>query len=250
MKQEKNITMFNNDVKKTGKYIYSDFSRYSARVATKRQTYAILNMLKKNFSSHLTLLDCGCGDGTFTLELLNSRKINYIVGFDIAQNAIYQAKKLLPKKDRKKVLYTSCNMYDVRKKFGKKKFDVAIVRGVLHHLYNPERAIKQLSFLPYILVLEPNGYNPILKIIEKISPYHRKHEEKSYFPPTLNRWFQKNGYEIVEQKFVGIVPYFFPTFFALALHFLEPLMESIPLIHVIYAGSNVTLYKNTTLSAK
>lgn len=250
MKREKNINVFNSDIKKNGKYMYSDFSQYSARVATKRQTNAILDILEKNFSSTISLLDCGCGDGTFTLELLKSKKVKHIVGFDVAKHAVSQAKILVPKKFAKKVSYTICNMYGIKKKFEKNTFNVAVVRGVLHHLYNPEKAIKQLSFLPYVLVLEPNGYNPVLKLIEKISPYHRKHEEKSYFPPTLNMWYRECGYEVVTQRFVGIVPYFFPSSVAKILNALEPLMEQIPVIHLLYTGSNVILYKNTTFSAK
>jgi hypothetical protein len=47
--------------------------------------------------------------------------------------------------------------------------------------YQIEKAIQIIcNIADEIIVAEPNGYNPVLKIMEKVSPYHIQHEEKSY----------------------------------------------------------------------
>ncbi|MEN9446757.1 MAG: hypothetical protein RJA25_46 [Bacteroidota bacterium] len=54
-----------------------------------------------------------------------------------------------------------------------KRYDIAIIRGILHHLYQAEKAIEIIcNTAKEIIVTKPNGYNPVLKIMEKISPYH------------------------------------------------------------------------------
>ena len=91
--------------------------------------------------------------------------------------------------------------------------------------------------------MEPNGYNPLLKIIEKISPYHRFHQEKSYTPIQIRNWLKKAGYKVKSDQFVGIIPFFFPDTFTVILKKFEPLVEGIPRVrnflcgvYVVYAG--------------
>lgn len=62
------------------------------------------------------------------------------------------------------------------------KFDLVFFNGVLHHLEDPNKAIEIASkFADEMIIVEPNGYSPALKIIEKASKYHREHEEQSFF---------------------------------------------------------------------
>jgi hypothetical protein len=103
------------------------------------------------------------------------------------------------------------------------------VRGVLHHLYEPERAISRLSKIAKaIIIVEPNGYNPVLKLIERFSAYHREHEEKSYPPHRLDRWFTKFGGRVVESTYAGLVPFFCPEPLAKVLKVVEPIVERVP----------------------
>jgi len=151
---------------------------------------------------------------------------------------------MVPKKYMKLIKFRVDNIYelDFLKKEG--NYNIALVKGVLHHLYYPQKAIKNLSrYFEYILVLEPNGYNPILKVIEKTSAYHRQHEEKSYSTKTLNNWFSEEGYQVVEQYVFGTVPYFCPKWIAILLKRSEAFVEKIPVIRVVLCGSSLTLYK-------
>ena len=235
---------FDKDIKNSGQYQYTDFSKYSARVATKKQSEEIIRLLKEGFSENIKILDVGCGDGIFTFELL--RKINpkEIVAFDCAGEAIKVANNAIEEKDKKRIRFLTRSVYDAHKIFKKNSFDVIVIRGVLHHLINPKRAVKSLSCLSdNIIVLEPNGYNPILKIIENTSTYHLQRGEKSYWPPTINRWFADNGFKVKKQLFFSIVPYFCPKNIVKLLKFIEPLMEKIPFVKKFYCGTNLIFYE-------
>jgi ubiquinone/menaquinone biosynthesis C-methylase UbiE len=246
--KEKNIQQFNADIKAGGRYQYTNFDKFSAYVATKRQTDELIGFIKQYNPSVKSILDVGCGDGTFTFEIFELVKPKKIVGFDSAKSAIRVANKTVKKIDKKKITFLTCNVYNTNKEFKKNSFELIVIRGVLHHLYNPEEAIQSLSHISNnIIVLEPNGYNPILKIIEKVSPYHRKHEERSYYPPLMNTWFTKNGYKIKRQIFFSIVPYFCPEIVAKMLKLIEPFIESIPLIKRYFAGTNLIYYQRKKL---
>lgn len=236
--------IFNRDIEDAGSYAYTNKSIYSAYIATKKQSDEIVKIIKKFCSSHLTILDVGCGDGTFTLELLERVSPAKIVGFDIAQKAIEKAKLKITKETYGKLEFKVCSVNQVENFFYGSSYDLVIVRGVVHHLENPEELIRQLSgFIPNILILEPNGYNPILKIIERTSPYHISHQEKSYAPQFINRMFEGYGYRIRFHKFFGIVPYFCKPYIARALKIVGPVVEKIPFFKRFLCGTYIVLFK-------
>ena len=81
------------------------------------------------------------------------------------------------------------------------KFDLVFFNGVLHHLGDPNKAIEIASeFADEMIIVEPNGYSPALKIIEKASKYHREHEEQSFFLFTINKWLGNAGMKIKKYK--------------------------------------------------
>ena len=91
-KKEKNIHAFNEDIKKNGQYQYANINKYSAYIATKRQSKELIKLLSKYTGENVTILDVGCGDGTFTYEIANEINIRKIVGFDKARSAIKVAR--------------------------------------------------------------------------------------------------------------------------------------------------------------
>ncbi len=243
-KKEKNIHTFNEDIKSTGRYQYTDFKKFSAYLATKRQSEELIRLLKENTKENINILDVGCGDGTFTFEILKEINPKKIVGFDYAQSAIRVAGNAIEAKDKDKIKFLHGDVYNAHKMFKKNSFDIVVIRGVLHHLSRPSQAIKSLRYISdKIIVLEPNGFNPILKIIENTSPYHIQREEKSYWPPTLNKWFTDSGFKVKKQLFFSIVPYFCPKSVVILLKFIEPVMEKIPFIRMFYCGTNLIYYE-------
>ncbi len=244
-KKEINVKAFNDDIKNKGRYQYANFEKYSIYIATKRQTEEIVRVLKLHVKKNSSILDVGCGDGTFTFEIYKRFHPKIIIGFDDAKSAINVASKSVKTKDKKNIIFLHGNVYNAHRMFKKTySFDVIVIRGVLHHLYNPQQAIKSLSQLSNkIIVLEPNGYNPMLKIIERTSPYHIKHEEKSYWPPTLNKWFRNNNFTVREQSFFSIVPYFCPEKIARLLKRVEPYIEKLTILKLFYCGTNLIYYE-------
>jgi len=237
---EKNIREFNKDINNAGGYLYTNDRIISATLATERQTKEIINFLNKYLNKNIHILDVGCGDGTYTFELFKRFKPKKITAFDITKNAIKRARE--KNIYEKFIFFKVLDIYKASVKLNK-KYDVAVIRGVLHHLNNPQDAIKEISKIAdAVILLEPNGYNPLLKLIENFSPYHVAHDEKSFFPHVLNSWFTYHKYKIVEQKFFGIIPYFFPAKIAYLLNYIERYFESIPFFNRLFCGTNIVLF--------
>lgn len=223
MGKERNINKFNQDIEHNKGYYYIKNPRLSCQLANQRLSKAIIEMSDLHNKS---VIDIGCGDGTFTVELMK-RNPRYILGIDAAKVAVKCAKKKSMKFNN--LDFCILDIYNLDSFH--KKFDIAIVRGVLHHLYYIEKAIENISKIAdEIIVVEPNGYNIILKIIEKTSKYHIEHEEKSYFFHHLDWWFRQNGGKLEKASYCGIVPMFCPDIMALLLKKIEPLIEKIPFV--------------------
>jgi SAM-dependent methyltransferase len=228
MKREKNIKQFSRDVLQHSGYIYTSNGRLSSQMANDRLTKMVKDILGS--AKGKTIIDVGCGDGTYTYDLLQL-KPKSIMGIDPSKEAIKHARAR--KKIPKNLKYKVHSIYQLKKL--KKVYDIAIVRGVLHHLYDAPQAIKQVSSIAHtILIIEPNGYNPILKIIERISPYHKAHEEKSYAPHTLDGWFHADKNISVQKRiYCGLVPFFCPDIIAKVLKRIEPYVEATPFLRNI-----------------
>lgn len=239
--KEKNIAIFKSDVISNGGYLYSNTDRLSSRLSCRRSTKAIhqtLGCLKKK-----KIIDIGCGDGIFTKKLI-ALNPEFVTGVDPNEAAIAIAKKNTS--NIKNINFQVMDIYEIPLI---QRYDIAIIRGVLHHLYQVEKAIELICKIANeIIVLEPNGYNPILKIIEKTSPYHILHEEKSYSPRKLDQWFRNNGGDITKSMYVGFVPMFCPDFLAKILNFLEPYLEKTPLIRNFSCGQYIQKIKIKNLT--
>src|SRR4029079_11022953 len=100
-------------------------------------------------------------------------------------------------------------------------------RGVLHHADDPARLLRAIGRVAdTIVVIEPNGWNPVLKVIECVSAYHRAHGERSWRSSVIDRWLRDAGFAPARRMYAGLVPFFFPAPAARALKVLEPLVEA------------------------
>jgi SAM-dependent methyltransferase len=228
MALKENVKAFDEDVAENDGYLYTTHPSYSSRVANERLQKAVLDNIA---TTDHTVLDVGCGDGTSTNDLRVRRAGITISGLDPAERAISRARKLYPE-----ISFFVADVLDANS-LPKSRYDLVIFRGVLHHLANPELAIANVAQITSrILIIEPNGNNPVLKQIEKRSEYHVKHEEQSFAPGLLRKWCNNAQFTVVQQRFAGFVPFFFPTALAKMLHFLQPLLERVPIIRRYFSA--------------
>jgi ubiquinone/menaquinone biosynthesis C-methylase UbiE len=221
--KERNIEIFNKDSRNNEGYLYITSEQLSARMSRERVSAAIHQLANLRDK---TVIDVGSGDGSFSLDLL-SLQPKSIVGIDAAADSVALANRRAV--NYPNVHFEVADIYTIEPP--EIRYDIAIVRGFLHHLDDVEKAINRICLLAdEIIVLEPNGYNPILKIIEKTSRYHIEHEEKSYAPYKLDLWFKKNGGKITKALYIGLVPTFCPNWLAKTAKFFEPLVERIPVL--------------------
>ena len=226
------IEIFNRDIRQYGGYQYTTEARLSSLVGNQRLTEATLEV--GDFRGK-RVLDFCCGDGTYSLELFRRGQPESIHGFDLASEAIRLARQ---KVADQKITFDVQSADDLP--YADNSFDITYVRGVLHHLEKPVKALSEaLRVSPTLVVTEPNGYNPILKIMEKIIPYYRKHGEKSYTSIKLDRWVEEVGGRVLIRRWVGVVPMFCPDWFVKLMKLIEPLVEGLPLINTFCCGMYV-----------
>lgn len=230
-----NVAVFNQDVAVRGSYQYTRQAPYSARVANKRLT-DITEAYLRSLPDVTTVLDAGCGDGTYTAALQDRLPHIRFTGFDPAVAAIAEARKHYPH------CHFAVGDILALDTFPTGRFDLVILRGVLHHLPTQHAAVVHAATVSgRVLIIEPNGNNPILKWIEKHSAYHIAHEEQSFSSRFLHALCLQSGLRVARLSFVGFVPFFFPSVPARIIHFFQPLLEKIPGLARFFGGQIVIL---------
>lgn len=236
--EKKNVSEFNDDVKANGGYLYTTNPTLSSTYANKRISDALAQYIPKECR---TLVDIGCGDGVYTNEIKERFPDIAVEGFDPASEAIELAQKKYPN-----IKFSVMNILSENIEKETHQFDVGVIRGVLHHLPDQQFALENaFKICETIIIMEPNGNNPILKVIEKVSPYHRTHEEQSFMFRTLRKWTEQAGGEVVANDYVGFIPFFFPDLPTKIIYFFQPMLEKIPFIREVFSGQIIMKCKRT-----
>jgi|GEM_PF-83110 len=231
-----NVAVFDRDAARGGGYVYTANTRLSSRLATGRSTRAILGT--RRFAGR-SVIDMGCGDGYYTIRFWDRGRPRSVVGIDGAAEAIAVAQ--VNKKDRP-IVFQVADAHAVP--YPDNSFDLALVQSILHHDDHPADIIREaLRLAPEILIHEPNGNNPGLKIIEKTSRYHREHHEKSYSARQIVRWITEAGGVVTYQRLAGFVPMFCPDGLARLMKLLEPLVENLPGLNTLGCAVSVIVAK-------
>jgi ubiquinone/menaquinone biosynthesis C-methylase UbiE len=218
---ERNVSQFDADVRANAGYLYTTNAKKSSVLANQRLTDITRAMVDLRGRR---VIDVGCGDGTYSAELFAACAPAMMVGVDASGEAVERANRTFGKPGLR---FEACSVYDLPYERG--SFDVALVRGLLHHLDDARRALERIGTLAReVFVIEPNGYNPTLKLIERFSRYHREHGEKSYAPSLLRRWIRELGGTIEREQYAGLVPFFCPDWMATGLKAIEPAVEATP----------------------
>ncbi|TDB58220.1 class I SAM-dependent methyltransferase [Arundinibacter roseus] len=226
---KQNVQEFNRNVAENGGFLYTTNAQFSSHVANKRISDEIFGLIKPHYK---TLVDIGCGDGTYTDNIKQNFPHLEVHGFDPADSAIQTARKKYPN-----VQFDTIDLLSDTLPTRHKKYDVGVIRGVLHHLSDQQKAIKNaFKLADNIIIMEPNGNNPILKVIEKTSKYHIEHEEQSFFQWELKRWIENAGGKVDTWSYVGYVPFFFPTGPAKVIYKMQPFLEKIPVLKHVFSA--------------
>lgn len=232
---KQNVNQFNSDVHDNQGYLYSTNAPYSARVANQRMSDAVLHAIPHHATR---ILDLGCGDGVYTAEIAAALPQSYVEGNDPAQEAIDVARQR-----HHNVVFNVGNILDLTTQ-PSEAFDVAVIRGVIHHLPDDSQTLaiqNARQLCRTLIIVEPNGNNPILKYIEKNSTYHIEHEEQSFDTQTLVNWCHAAGWHDVSVHYIGFVPFFFPELPSRIIHFFQPLLERIPAVNKYFSAQIVVV---------
>jgi SAM-dependent methyltransferase len=234
---------FNNDAASNAGYQYTQGASASSIIANRRLSDAVL--ASADFRDK-RVLDVGCGDGTYTVELYDRAGAASIHGIDGATQAVELARTRV---GTRAITFEAGSAESLPMEDD--SFDVAHLRGVLHHVDDPKRALGEaMRVAPVVVVTEPNGYNPVLKVLERVSPYHIQHEERSFFPVTLGGWARALGGIVRSPEFVGLVPFFCPDPMARALKLVEPLLERTPLFRQLCCGTYVFVVERRATASR
>ena len=126
---------------------------YSAQIIDqfKQRTFAIQGaFLEPYLNTGLTVLDCGCGPGSMTLDIAELVNPGQVFGIDSSPIQIEQA--LLSQKERAitNASFTCGSAYSLP--YADEQFDVVFAHAVLYHLQKPEQALAE-----FFRVLKPRG---------------------------------------------------------------------------------------------
>lgn len=222
---------FNADVAAGGAYRYTTETHLSCVRANRRFSDVILQNLP---ATARRIVDVGCGDGTYTAVLAAESGAESVVGIDPADRAVAGARERYHASVPRLTFRTARASELVA---AGERFDAAVYRGVIHHVADPAGEIATaLRLADTVFFLEPNGWNPVLKILERASAYHREHEERSYGLGRYRDWISEGGGRVESSFFFGLVPMFCPDWFVGFAAGLEPLVERLPLVRRLVCG--------------
>jgi len=122
----------------------------------------------------MSLLDCGCGVGSITLDLAERVAPGLVTGIDMDERQLVFAREGARERGLTNVTFQQGNIYTLE--FDGESFDAVLARTVLFHLSDPLRALKEIRRM-----LKPGGvaavsddewhtmvYSPAHPLMEKI----------------------------------------------------------------------------------
>ncbi len=216
--------IFDRDVAAEGGYIYALGNRLSGRFTIARWSELMLDLVDLD---NQTVIDIGCGDGSSTMRLHDLGRPRWMVAVDPARRAIGAASA---RRGDRQILFLVGDGHHLP--LPNDSVDVAILQGVLHHDVDPPSMLREaLRVAGTVVCLEPNGYSPFLKVLEKVSGYHRIHDERSYTGRRLRTWVEAADGQLAAGRLGVAVPLFCPDWAARLLKLAEPVIERVPLVN-------------------
>jgi 2-polyprenyl-3-methyl-5-hydroxy-6-metoxy-1,4-benzoquinol methylase len=195
------------------KGIYQKYSSLSGKelivgIKDWEQRLKILFSWIKHMPRNSKILDCGCGIGIAGVALQENGFKN-IIGIDIDEKNVNIAKKF----------YKVYRMDLEKIEFKSKIFDVILALNVIEHLNHPGKFVnsikKILKSSGYLIFSLPNEiwFRKVLGLVPK-DPTHKQ----SWSCFSFKKFLINNGFEILDIKAIGRIPFYFTsqTFMILA----------------------------------
>jgi len=130
---------------------------YSITDAEAQRTYVGVRRAREwvgFFLPHLkpgmSLLDCGCGVGSITLDLAEIVAPGPVIGLDMDETQLEIARQSAKERGLSNVTFEQGNVYQLR--FAEETFDAVLAHTLLYHLNNQLKALKEFR-----RVLKPGG---------------------------------------------------------------------------------------------
>lgn len=127
------------------------------------------NIIKTSEKVNWKVLEAGCGTGVFGKKLLEHFPKFNIIGVDISENMI---KKADSGTKNYKALIGDLENKDL---FKDNEIDIILCPFILHHFPNLEKVFENFDLWlkpgGFLIILEPNGSNPLNKISKKLRKF-------------------------------------------------------------------------------
>ena len=130
-------------------YVYRDSAHFTKHVA-RRTGGSHAAFFLPHLRPGMSLLDCGCGPGSITIDLAEVVSPGQVIGVDVDVGQIELAQKLAAERGIPNVRFETGDIYELS--FPDDSFDAVFAHGVLEHLRQPGQALTEVR-----RVLKPGG---------------------------------------------------------------------------------------------
>lgn len=158
-------------------------------------------IIKRRDYSDKALLDAGCGMGLSSI--FYSKNFKEVVGIDIDEYKIHEAKKLVRDCNLKNVKFFRKSLFGSL--FGQKKFDVIICFEVIEHIKDPKKLFENFH-----KNLKKDGLLtisfPTKSLISRMAQSSLDHEKVGYLPSDILYLIRDIGLKITETYSFGNTP--------------------------------------------
>jgi len=210
---------------------------FSSRKSGKNFNFLRRLEIVSNISRMLSgnLLDCACGSGDITLEVVKQGNFNKIDIVDISKGMVNLTKSRIDKIEKRNVSYFNSDIFDFVKNDNKEQYDLILALGLIAHTGRIDELLKYfkesvsedgLILIQSSLINHP--MNAFVKTFLSGSFKRQSNYRLNYYSYNqLKKVFDDFGFEIVSANYYGLGIDFLDRYFAPIVFFLERKMKKL-----------------------
>ncbi len=154
---ESTLTPVDTTINKEYGYSISYDSEVTKRFIASRTAEIHASFFLPHLRAGMTVLDCGCGPGGITVGLAEAVAPGEVVGIDLAESQLEQARAHARKQEVSNIRFDVANVYELP--YPDNTFDAVFAHHVFIHLAHPMEALKEMH-----RVLKPGGVSAVREI--------------------------------------------------------------------------------------